>query len=79
MYSIIQLYEFLSCTFPSENKHSIYYFSITISDIDECALKVSGCQQNCKNAKGSFVCQCNLGYALNDDRRTCRKVEGQCI
>ena len=44
-------------------------------DIDECLLD-HGCDQNstCVNSKGSFSCECNLGYI--GDGTTC--VEGIC-
>eukprot|EP01125_Pyxidicula_operculata_P003314 TRINITY_DN1390_c0_g2_i3.p1 TRINITY_DN1390_c0_g2~~TRINITY_DN1390_c0_g2_i3.p1 ORF type:complete len:1797 (+),score=397.91 TRINITY_DN1390_c0_g2_i3:489-5879(+) len=33
-------------------------------DIDECALHIDNCQQNCTNTIGSFVCSCVEGYSL---------------
>ncbi len=48
------------------------FFVIAI-DKDECASPDSNnCQQLCVNTPGSYVCQCNAGYQLNDDRSTCR-------
>ena len=34
------------------------------SDIDECALNVTVCEQVCINSDGSFTCACNEGYQL---------------
>ena len=45
------------------------------SDINECLTDNGGCQQNCANTDGSFVCSCNLGYALNADNMTCAGEE----
>ena len=32
---------------------------------------VSGCEQICSNNAGSFNCDCNEGYVLKADRKTC--------
>ncbi|WAR24044.1 HMCN1-like protein, partial [Mya arenaria] len=47
-------------------------------DIDECTLKTSGCEQMCENKPGSYNCFCYFGYKLNDDRKTCKKVDDPC-
>lgn len=41
------------------------------SDIDECLSGVAGCSQGCVNREGGFNCECEFGYTLNDDRKTC--------
>ena len=42
-------------------------------DVDECAnmTLASTCSQNCVNTYGSFECQCNSGFELAADGRTC--------
>ena len=30
----------------------------SILDIDECALKIDGCEDDCINTNGSFICTC---------------------
>uniref|UniRef100_A0A663MES8 Multiple EGF like domains 6 n=1 Tax=Athene cunicularia TaxID=194338 RepID=A0A663MES8_ATHCN len=40
-------------------------------DVDECAVVNGGCQQDCVNTHGSFHCQCQVGYRLHTDGRTC--------
>ena len=41
------------------------------SDIDECALRISGCNQICNNSIGSYVCSCYLGYQISSNNKTC--------
>lgn len=33
-------------------------------DIDECEWHRDGCDQECINTVGSFICACRAGYAL---------------
>lgn len=40
-------------------------------DIDECMMGNYGCEDNCVNNDGGFMCSCNLGYILNDDGKIC--------
>ena len=40
-------------------------------DIDECAEGKSGCDHDCTNTDGSYVCNCMSGYRLDMDRHTC--------
>jgi len=53
--------ESLYCNSVRNNLHT---------DIDECENDET-CGQNCTNTIGAFMCSCNSGFALNDDRRTC--------
>ena len=32
---------------------------------------LNNCSQICINTIGSFVCECNIGYQLSDDLKTC--------
>lgn len=45
---------------------------ISLSDIDECADR-SLCQPfgSCENRPGSYVCACNHGYVLSEDKHSC--------
>lgn len=36
-----------------------------LKDIDECAERLDGCQQNCTNKIGYFICSCFEGYTTN--------------
>ena len=40
-------------------------------DDDECATAAHGCQHKCVNTFGSYQCQCNQGYELESDGRSC--------
>ena len=42
-----------------------------VTDIDECALQIHSCQQECSNTAGSYVCSCRTGYELADDKISC--------
>ena len=45
---------------------------ITFFCTDECLnVSLSGCSDICTNTDGSFVCECNTGYQLDDDMMTC--------
>ena len=41
------------------------------SDLDECSLGEHNCEQLCVNIPGSHRCDCEEGFALNGDGRTC--------
>ncbi|XP_041356234.1 fibulin-1-like [Gigantopelta aegis] len=43
-------------------------------DIDECMLGIHGCQQNCTNYEGGYSCDCDVGFRLKHDRKTCERV-----
>ncbi|XP_056875705.1 collagen and calcium-binding EGF domain-containing protein 1 isoform X6 [Takifugu flavidus] len=45
-------------------------------DIDECADRnMSACSQLCVNSVGSYRCECEKGYFLEEDGQTCTKGE----
>lgn len=55
---------------------SNFLLSLQHTDIDECADKnMSACSQICINTAGSFRCECEKGYFLEDDGKTCTKGE----
>ena len=39
--------------------------------MDECNTENGGCDQNCTNNDGSFLCSCSTGYTLADDDLGC--------
>lgn len=50
--------------------------SIYLTDIDECT-KSNGtvCSHICLNAPGSYQCLCMEGFYLEEDGKTCSKIE----
>ncbi|XP_069857979.1 LOW QUALITY PROTEIN: fibrillin-3 [Dipodomys merriami] len=47
----------------------------TCEDIDECSLNPLLCAFRCLNIEGSYLCTCPAGYALREDRATCRDID----
>ena len=35
--------------------------------------ETSGCEHSCIHSADGFSCDCNLGFTLNDDRKTCKR------
>ena len=46
-------------------------FTIILSDVNECAYDNGGCQHQCINSGGSYRCECNCGYILQPDKKSC--------
>lgn len=42
-------------------------------DIDECTEETDDCDQVCSNTEGSYTCDCNNGYKLGIDGKTCSR------
>ena len=42
-----------------------------ILDINECLDDNAGCQQVCNNIIGSYLCSCNDGFMLDENRHNC--------
>lgn len=50
----------------------IFIRNINFVDVNECNSDAdNACQQICTDIPGSYTCQCNSGYRLNADERTC--------
>lgn len=47
-----------------------------VADMDECATNNGGCQHECLNTLGSYVCTCHNGFTLHENGRDCK--EGGC-
>jgi len=41
-------------------------------DTNECSTVTHGCEQKCVNTDGSYHCECQSGYELRRDKRTCK-------
>ena len=63
----------LSLVFYILISYNITYCTI---DIDECNNGEHGCNQNCTNTNGSYICICEVGYVLDVNMKTCI---GMCI
>ena len=46
-------------------------FPFYYSDINECEDSNGGCEQLCVNFDGTFTCDCENGYALDEDGVSC--------
>ena len=47
-----------------------YYYYLPL-DLDECLEDNSDCDHVCINEDGSYHCECNDGFQLDDDNRGC--------
>ena len=52
-------------------KFDTTYFFIFFVDINECLSNNGGCTHICVNQDGSYQCQCNSGFHLQSDGKTC--------
>ncbi|XP_030376137.1 dorsal-ventral patterning protein tolloid [Scaptodrosophila lebanonensis] len=52
------------------------FAAVFFTDIDECAVNNGGCQHECRNTIGSYICFCHNGYSLHENGHDCK--EGEC-
>ncbi|XP_037942752.1 dorsal-ventral patterning protein tolloid-like, partial [Teleopsis dalmanni] len=52
------------------------FAAVFFTDIDECSLNNGGCQHECLNTIGSYMCSCHNGYSLHENGHDCK--EGEC-
>ncbi|KAG8446820.1 hypothetical protein GDO86_014322 [Hymenochirus boettgeri] len=50
-------------------------FQDKLSCIDMCTEMDHGCQHKCVNVPSSYYCECNQGYKLNADKKTCSPID----
>uniref|UniRef100_A0A8B9T210 Matrilin 4 n=1 Tax=Anas platyrhynchos TaxID=8839 RepID=A0A8B9T210_ANAPL len=50
-------------------------FQDKLCGVDMCVERDHGCQHSCVSTPGSFYCECNPGYQLNADRKTCSPID----
>ncbi|EGV99262.1 Tolloid-like protein 2 [Cricetulus griseus] len=48
--------------------------SVFFTDKDECAKDNGGCQQECVNTFGSYLCRCGNGYRLHENGHDCKEA-----
>ncbi|XP_058975127.1 putative vitellogenin receptor [Musca domestica] len=65
------------CICPRGFKHSLA--QDVCVDIDECVEQFGVCSQMCINTLGSYRCQCDEGYMLKEDNRTCEAVGEEAL
>ncbi|KAH0616082.1 hypothetical protein JD844_026913, partial [Phrynosoma platyrhinos] len=63
--------EFKSDNTVSKKGFKAHFFS----DKDECSKDNGGCQQECINTVGSYVCQCRNGFVLHENKHDCKEAE----
>jgi hypothetical protein len=59
-------------------------YAVSSPDIDECLEDRNLCKPFglCKNRPGSYVCECNYGFILSEDKHSCESKPGcmtQCF
>lgn len=47
--------------------------SLSVTDKDECSKDNGGCQHECINTIGSYVCQCRNGFILHENKHDCKE------
>lgn len=52
------------------------FAAVYFTDKDECSSNNGGCQHECINTLGSFICSCHNGFTLHENGRDCK--EGGC-
>ncbi|CAH0558861.1 unnamed protein product [Brassicogethes aeneus] len=64
--------------FSSDNSvQKTGFAAVYFTDMDECAAGDNGgCQHECRNTLGSYICTCHNGYTLHENGRDCK--EGGC-
>uniref|UniRef100_A0A7N6APJ2 Metalloendopeptidase n=1 Tax=Anabas testudineus TaxID=64144 RepID=A0A7N6APJ2_ANATE len=61
--------EFKSDNTVSKKGFKAHFFS----DKDECSKDNGGCQHECINTVGSYVCQCRHGFVLHENKHDCKE------
>ena len=54
---------------------SHFFHLINYIDVNECAIENGGCEHTCVNRAGSYRCECDQGFTLQEDGTSC----GECI
>lgn len=67
------IYQHPNCQSISLNSCLIMHAAQS-ADINECEVSNGGCDHNCTNTDGSYVCSCIDGFVLGGDNRSCDDV-----
>ncbi|XP_067041555.1 tolloid-like protein 1 [Acropora muricata] len=62
--------EFKSDHTQSRKGFTAFYYA----DENECQNNNGGCQDNCVNTVGSYICSCREGFLLQRDKHSCKEV-----
>ncbi|KAM6346195.1 tolloid-like protein 1 isoform 1-T1 [Podargus strigoides] len=62
---------------PSGRVHIVHRLGASegLRDKDECSKDNGGCQHECINTVGSYVCQCRNGFVLHENKHDCKEAE----
>ncbi|XP_072401831.1 protein tolkin-like [Diabrotica undecimpunctata] len=52
------------------------FAAVFFTDMDECSINHGGCEHECVNTLGAYICTCHNGYTLAENGRDCK--EGGC-
>ncbi|XP_075702762.1 matrilin-4 isoform X2 [Rhinoderma darwinii] len=56
-------------------EHFAIQFQDKLCGVDMCTEMDHGCQHTCVSVPGSYYCECNPGYKLNADGKTCSMID----
>uniref|UniRef100_A0A6I8N4Z4 Metalloendopeptidase n=1 Tax=Ornithorhynchus anatinus TaxID=9258 RepID=A0A6I8N4Z4_ORNAN len=62
--------EFKSDNTVSKRGFKVHFFS----DKDECSKDNGGCQHECVNTFGSYICQCRNGFTMHENGHDCKEA-----
>lgn len=67
----------LTCQGTKQQHINLYIIAhqYSTADHDECVLTDHGCEHECVNTYGTYVCICNQGYRLDHDMRGCSGMQ----
>ena len=71
-----QVHKLIVCVF-TEFGITVYhndvlnFFVAFFTDVNECAYSNGSCQHQCVNSGGSYRCECDSGYYLQADGKSC--------
>uniref|UniRef100_A0A183VCE0 Tolloid n=2 Tax=Toxocara canis TaxID=6265 RepID=A0A183VCE0_TOXCA len=79
--------DFVRGSFSLRQKTNLYFIdskspqrsSVLVLELDECASDTHGCEQRCVNQIGGFRCECDIGFSLRPDGKTCQSTCGGVI